>query len=74
MKRMKLKKVIRKYEKKEEESENIRQYTEIMENMVVECRKFKHDTKNIMAALMGYINSEDYMGLQEFHFFNYKNG
>lgn len=67
MQRRKLQNIIREYERKEKESESLRLYTEIIENMVVECRKFKHDSKNIMAALMGYINSEDYIGLKEFY-------
>ncbi|WP_281532488.1 sensor histidine kinase [Anaerocolumna aminovalerica] len=67
MQRTKLMDIIREYERKEKESEDLRLYTEVIENMVLECRKFRHDSKNIMAALMGYIDSEDYIGLKEFY-------
>lgn len=65
--RMTLINMTREYDKKEEEIENLRLYTEMLENKVVESRKFRHDSKNLMAAIMGYIDSEDYKGLQEFY-------
>ncbi len=67
MQRTKLMNIIGEYERKEKESENFKLYTETIENMVVEYRKFSHDSKNMMAALIGYIDNEDFIGLKEFY-------
>ncbi|MBU5331142.1 GHKL domain-containing protein [Anaerocolumna aminovalerica] len=67
MQRTKLMNIIGEYERKEKESENFKLYTETIENMVVEYRKFSHDSKNMMATLIGYIDNEDFIGLKEFY-------
>ncbi|WP_313128034.1 sensor histidine kinase [Anaerocolumna sp.] len=67
MQRAKLMNIIGEYERKEKESENFRLYTEAIESIVVEYRKFNHDSKNMMAALIGYIDNEDLIGLKEFY-------
>lgn len=52
---------------REKEVKQIIEYTEMIESMSDDLRRFKHDYLNIMQALSEYINDSDMKGLQEFY-------
>jgi len=56
------------YEEKQKEYENIILYTNIIEDMLYDRRKFIHDFQNIMLSLKGLIDNEDIKGLKEYYY------
>ncbi|WP_051541987.1 sensor histidine kinase [Clostridium lundense] len=53
--------------KKEEEYEKLKLYTNIIEDLVNDTAKFKHDFNNIMFMIKGYLDDDNLVGLKE-HF------
>lgn len=53
--------------KKEEEYEKLKLYTNIIEDLVNDTAKFKHDFNNIMFMIKGYLDDDNLGGLKE-HF------
>jgi len=54
------------YEQNSKNLENLMQYTNIMENMIDESRRFRHDYINILSTINGYIEDKDIDGLEEY--------
>jgi two-component system sensor histidine kinase AgrC len=54
------------YEQNSKNLESIMQYTNIMENMIDESRRFRHDYINILSTLNGYIEDKDMDGLEAY--------
>lgn len=52
---------------KERELDNLKEYTENLEKIYTDMRKFRHDYINIIASISGYIDDGDIEGLAE-HF------
>ncbi|ANZ69866.1 sensor histidine kinase [Pediococcus claussenii] len=46
--------------------ESIRAFDEELEKQIVSTRKFRHDFKNIMLSLDGYVHEKDWSGLQKY--------
>lgn len=62
-------KVVREQQEMENErkqQERLQEYTSQIENMYSSLRSFKHDYINILVAMSGYIEGEDYIGLKEY--------
>lgn len=51
---------------KSKELSQIKEYTDMIETMYSELRKFKHDYVNIISAINGYIEGKDMEGLQRY--------
>ena len=58
------------YRNKKEQLQNLQDYTNSLEEMYTDMRKFRHDYVNILSSIVGYIEEDDMNGLKE-HF--YKN-
>ncbi|WP_432667337.1 GHKL domain-containing protein [Wukongibacter baidiensis] len=59
----------REYNKnKQEEYENLKLYTNIIEEMLEDRKKFKHDFRNIMLSLKGFIDEGNIKGLNKFYY------
>ncbi|QUH21912.1 sensor histidine kinase [Alkaliphilus sp. B6464] len=56
-----------KYEQKNRQYEHLMLYTELVDQLVMNFRKFRHDFNNIMATLNGYFENNDIEGLKEFY-------
>lgn len=54
-------------EYKEKEFSQLKEYTDLLENVSTDLRKFKHDYINILLTLGGYIDEGDLKGLKEFY-------
>jgi two-component system sensor histidine kinase AgrC len=54
-------------EYKDKEYQRLKEYTDKIENMSDELRRFKHDYMNILQTLGGYIDERDIDGLREFY-------
>lgn len=54
---------------KERELENLKEYTENLEKIYTDMRKFRHDYINIISSIAGFIEDRDIDGLEE-HFNN----
>lgn len=54
-------------EYKEKEYAQLKEYTDLLENVSTDLRKFKHDYINILLTLGGYIDEGDLKGLKEFY-------
>ncbi|CDM68168.1 signal transduction histidine kinase regulating citrate/malate metabolism [Clostridium bornimense] len=54
-------------EYKEKEYSQLKEYTDLLENVSTDLRKFKHDYINILLTLGGYIDEGDLNGLKEFY-------
>lgn len=59
-------KLIQEY--KEKEYQQLKEYTDKIEDMDSDLRRFKHDYINILQTLGGYIETEDVDGLKEFYY------
>lgn len=53
-------------ENERKQQERLQEYTSQIENMYSSLRSFKHDYVNILVALSGYIEGEDYVGLKQY--------
>ncbi len=53
-----------------EERHRLEEYASVVEEMYGQTRKFKHDYKNMLLPLKGYIDSEDTKGLKKFFYEN----
>ncbi|MCL2426011.1 MAG: GHKL domain-containing protein [Oscillospiraceae bacterium] len=53
-------------QQKETEQKAMQQYTEQVEQQQVIVQKFKHDHKNILLSIEGYLETEDIAGLKEY--------
>lgn len=53
-------------ESRENEFKNLKEYTENIESLYSEMRKFRHDYTNILASLTGYIDNNNIDGLREY--------
>ncbi|MBE6050802.1 MAG: GHKL domain-containing protein [Clostridium sp.] len=51
----------------DKENKQLKDYTNMLESMSSDLRRFKHDYVNILYTLGDYINEEDIHGLQEFY-------
>ncbi len=51
----------------DKENKQLKDYTNMLENMSTDLRRFKHDYVNILYTLGEYINEKDIYGLQEFY-------
>ena len=58
------------YKSKKEQLQNLKDYTNSLEKVYTDMRKFRHDYINILSSIVGYIEDNDMEGLEE-HF--YKN-
>ena len=58
------------YKSKKEQLQNFKDYTNSLERVYTDKRKFRHDYINILSSIVGYIEDNDMEGLEE-HF--YKN-
>ena len=58
------------YKSKKEQLQNFKDYTNSLERVYTDMRKFRHDYINILSSIVGYIEDNDMEGLEE-HF--YKN-
>lgn len=54
------------YEQNSKNLENLMEYSNIMENMIDESRRFRHDYINILSTINGYIEDKDIDGLEEY--------
>ncbi|MBZ9621687.1 GHKL domain-containing protein [Clostridium sp. FP2] len=54
------------YDNRLKEFEQMMEYTDIIENMIDESRKFKHDYINILSTINGYIQDKDLNGLEKY--------
>lgn len=52
------------YEK--QQAESLKEYTHQIEMMYGNLRRFKHDYVNILTSMSGYLDDQDYEGLQEY--------
>lgn len=57
-----------KYFKKQLEYEKLKTYTSIIENLVEDMQKFKHDFSNTMISIKGYIDEGDNEGLKKYFY------
>ena len=62
-----MEKAIFEQEYKEKEYTQLKEYTDLLENVSTDLRKFKHDYINILLTLGGYIDEGDLNGLKEFY-------
>lgn len=51
---------------KQHEFENLKEYTANLEKLYTEMRVFRHDYINILSSILGYIESRDVDGLEEY--------
>ncbi|MCB2291741.1 GHKL domain-containing protein [Clostridium sp. CS001] len=54
------------YDNKFKEFEQLMEYTDIIENMIDESKKIKHDYVNILSTINGYIQDKDLSGLDKY--------
>lgn len=54
------------YKQNSKNLDSIMQYTNIMENMIDDSRRFRHDYINILSTINGYIEDKDIDGLEEY--------
>lgn len=57
------------YKQKLKESEYLKEYTNSLEEMSEDLRKFRHDYVNIISSIVGYIDDNDMVGLKN-HIYN----
>ncbi len=53
------------YKQKLKESEYLKEYTDSLEEMSEDLRKFRHDYVNIISSMVGYIDDNDVEGLKD---------
>lgn len=52
------------YKQKLKEAENLKEYTNSLEEMYEDLRRFRHDYINIISSIVGYIDDENIIGLK----------
>lgn len=52
------------YKQKLKEAENLKEYTNSLEEMYEDLRRFRHDYINIISSIVGYVDDEDIIGLK----------
>jgi len=52
--------------RKNEQLQNLYEYTESVESMTIEVRKFRHDHRNLMLGFRNHINNSDINSLREY--------
>ena len=55
-----------KYKHEQIELKNLREYTENLEKLYTDMRRFRHDYINIISSISAFIEEEDYEGLEEY--------
>lgn len=56
-----------KYEQKNNEYEQLKFYTQLIEQLLDDFRKFKHDFSNVMISLGGYLDNNDIDGFRNYY-------
>ena len=54
------------YEQNSKNLQNLMEYSNVMENMIDESRRFRHDYVNILSTINGYIEDKDIYGLETY--------
>lgn len=54
------------YEQNSKNLQNLMEYSNVMENMLDESRRFRHDYVNILSTINGYIEDKDIYGLETY--------
>lgn len=52
------------YKQKLKEAENLKEYTNSLEEMYEDLRRFRHDYINIISSIVGYVDDNDIIGLK----------
>lgn len=55
------------YKTKETEYKQLKEYNEVIELVASNLKKFRHDYLNILSTIKGYLDQENYAGLNEFY-------
>lgn len=58
--------LVRRYFLQRTEYEQLRMYTDVVEDLVNDIRRFRHDYSNVVASMSGFIEANDVVGLRRY--------